>query len=191
VFKSQPFALTSPGGPPASISIDALAAAAGLLGGTAFEVVARARRGTRIPTRVMHQLIYGDLGRRSRLNSSVAVGLMNEAVFQPAGKTGLCWGQMILRDDYSSRTGLCFDRAEGQGAEVTVELYSGDGLFHAFTERLSPGRAIILGDEDLPRPKDNGQGCVWYRARSSRPDLSAESFHVHKASGNASGEHSF
>jgi hypothetical protein len=157
---------------------------------TAFEVVVSAQNGAHIPTRVMHQLIYGDASGRSRLNSSVAIGLINASTFKPVGKTGMCWGQMILHDDYRSRTGFCFDVAEGEPAEVTVQLYSGDGLFHEWTESLSPGRALIFFDDDIPRPHD-APGCIWYLARSSRSDLSAQSFHVHKVSGNASGEHSF
>lgn len=189
-YESDAVSITSPGGQPVSLSIDALAASAGLVGCTAFEVVVRAQNGAKIPTRVMHQLSYGDVARRSRLNSSVAVGLINEALFRPVGKTGMSWGQMILHDAYRSRTGFCFDIAEGDPADVTVQLYSGRGVFHEWTQSLSPGQALIFGDDDIPRPAD-ASGCIWYLAKSSRPDLSAQSFHVHKASGNASGEHSF
>lgn len=189
-YSSEPRAIVSPGGAPVSISIDALATTAGLSDCSAFEVVVTARNGEKIPTRVMHQLVYGDRTGRSRLNSSVAVGLINRSVFRSTGKTGLCWGQMVLHRDYHSRTGICFDVAEGEPAEVSVQLYSGSGLFHEWSETLAPGYSLIFGNDSIPAP-DEPAGCIWYVVRSSRPDVSAQSFHVHKISGNASGEHSF
>jgi hypothetical protein len=187
---SRRLPLSSPSGNPVLVCVDALVEEAGLSDCAAFQVVVRAADGGRIPTRVMHQLVYGDAARRSQLNSSVAVGLINRSTVQPAGKRGICWGQMVLRGDYDSRLGVCFDTADGEPAEVCVEFYGARGLFHELHATLRPGGALTFSADALPDPGD-GAGHVWYMARSSRADLSAQSFHVHKASGNASGEHSF
>jgi hypothetical protein len=184
-----PMPVVSPGGSPISVSIDALAQAANVGECTAFEVMVRALDDGRIPTRVMHQLIYGDAARRSRLNSSVAVGLVNASVSKTA-KAGLCWGQMVLDPAYQSRAAIGFDVADGDPADVHVDFYSTRGLFHQASRRLHPGQCVIFGEDHLPDPGD-GAGLVWYAARSGRADLSGQSFHVHRRSGNASGEHSF
>jgi hypothetical protein len=118
------------------------------------------------------------------------VGLINSSVLKPSGKAGMCWGQMVLDPDYQSRAAIGFDRADGEPAEVSVEFYSTEGLFHKQSRRLHPGDSMIFGEDDLPDPGDRA-GLVWYAARSERGDLSGQSFHVHRRSGNASGEHSF
>ena len=174
--------------------MDAIARDIGAAAGTAFEVCrVRDRRRGRIPTRVMHQLIYGKTGAHSRLHSSIAVGLMNAATFKPDGKTGFCWGQFVAHPDYESRLGLCFDTAAGSAASVSVQFYTADGLCGERSARLAPGDALIFDGDDFSPPDTDlplshvvpGQG------NPERADLSAQSFHAHRHSHNASGEHNF
>lgn len=189
-YVSDSYRVSSPDGQPAILSVDQIVADAGLSDCTAFQIEAKASNRGRIPTRVMHQLVYGDIKGRSRLQSSIAVGLLNAAVFIPENRPGICWGQLTCHPDYQSWLGLCFGTMDGQSADVAMEIYSTDGLVRQWTERLEPGRALIIANDGLGLPHQ-ASGVVWFMARSPRADLSAQSIHIHRKTGNASGEHSF
>ena len=50
----------------------------------------------KIPTRVNHQLIYGDKISSSKLQSSINVSLINDSVYKPPSKKGFTWGQVLI-----------------------------------------------------------------------------------------------
>jgi len=60
---------------------------------SAFEVIAVADEG-RVPTRINHQLIYGQ---KDALCASINVSLANPGEFSARGRQKMCWGQMVVR----------------------------------------------------------------------------------------------
>ncbi len=100
-FVSEEFMFTSPSHDPLAININDMVKQQGLKGVTAFSVLASAVSG-KIPTRVNHQLIYGEPNGISELNGSINVSLMNTSVFVPVYKKGYTWASSswaaIMRD---------------------------------------------------------------------------------------------
>jgi len=188
-FSSQPQNIQSPSNAPITFDIDNIVESSGMKNITAFEVVANAVGGN-VPTRVNHQLVYGPKDSKSLLRSSINVSLMNQQVFTPSNKTGFTWGQMVLDSDYVSHLGICFSVSAGNGDEVEVDFYGPDGHIKNVKSKLKPGSALILGSNEFS-DMDCRSRFIWYVAKSKRADLTAQSFHSHKVSDNASGDHSF
>jgi hypothetical protein len=182
--------LRSPSGTPVSFDIDELVRELRIDDCTAFELVAAATGSENIPTRVMHQLNYGMQDSRSKLLSSIAIGLQNEKAFVPPYKTGLAWGQALCHPDYESRVGICFNGSSGAADTIEVDFYDQTGHLQKSSFLLSTGQSLILDPKSLALSEASGH-FIWFVAKSRRADLSAQSFHAHVASHNASGEHSF
>ncbi len=92
--------------------------------------------------------------------------------------------------DYEGRLSVCFSAPDGKEDVVTVAFYNTEGLIATKEVTVSPGRAVIF-DTDEFRRDGAAVEFGWFIATCERPDLAAYSFHYHKESGNASGEHSF
>ncbi|MCE9599002.1 MAG: hypothetical protein K8S54_13640 [Spirochaetia bacterium] len=156
---------------------------------TAFSVLATGLGG-RIPTRVNHQLIYGEPGEKSALNGTINVSLANRSVFTPDYKKGYRWGQFLRSAEYESRLGLCLDSPDGSEDKVTIEFYTTQGLVVSHAVMLKPGTAAIFKISEILKHEEELE-FGWFIAKCDRADLTAYCFHYHKHSCNASGEHSF
>jgi len=180
--------LRSPSSDPVSFDVDTLVSEARLETCNAFEVMAVAKNGEKIPTRVMHQLSYGMRNSQSMLLSSIAVGLQNQQAFVPSYKTGFTWGQMLNLPGYASRMGLCFSDSTGAADQVDVTFYDESGEISQTSALLAPRESLVFNPTRLGGKAGD---FVWFIAKSKRPDLAAQCFHAHAISHNASGEHSF
>jgi len=156
---------------------------------TAFTVIAKTVKGG-IPTRVNHQLIYGEKEKNNALKCSINVSLTNKQVFLPKKKKGFAWGQIINHPDYNSNIGFCFKSSEGGKEKINIEFYNSEGKYKSINETLEPEKSLIINNSKI-FGKNKKINFYWYVAKSTRPDLSAYSVHMHKNSGNSSGEHNF
>ena len=188
-FKSDLKKIRSPSNNPILFNINEIVKKSGFDNVNLFKVVAQTSSG-KIPTRVNHQLIYGKNDTSSKLYSSINLSLLNEKVFIPPKKTGLTWGQVLVNKSYESRLGICFMNNSGASDIVTIDFYSKSGLFKSIKYNLDPNHSLIFDSVFFKKIKAPNE-FIWYFAKSKRADLQADSFHYHKKSGNASGEHSF
>lgn len=189
VFRSPTKHLESPSNDLISFDINEIVDASGLTHVTLFKVFASSPL-NKIPTRVSHQLIYGAPLLSSKLHSSVSISLINESFYIPANKQGLIWGQVLLSDFYESKLGICFNNNSGPDEEILISFYGEQGLIFEIKKILSPKHSLIF-DSDFFNKFSTKNEFIWFWAKSIRPDLQGQSFHFHKLSGNASGEHSF
>lgn len=189
IFKSDVKKIISPSNKPISFNINKLVIEFGLSNVTLFKVVANTST-QKIPTRVNHQLIYSPCESKSKLKSSINVSLLNDGIFTPPQKTGLTWGQILCNEKFETRLGICFNNNFGEPEEVLIEFYSEDGLINSVKHILTP-QSSLLFDNLFFKQIHNSDKFIWFVAKSTRPDISAQSFHYHRTTGNASGEHSF
>jgi hypothetical protein len=189
IVASDPQDLVSPSDRHLSIDVDAIVAASGIAGCTAFRVVATARDG-KTPSRVTHQLIYGAGDSKSKLLSTIAIGLSHAQTLPQSDKRAITWGQLTVAPDYRAYAGICFYTPWGEPEEISVDLYDENGLLRSMTETVAPGTSLIIRASDFTDVEAAGK-FVWYNATSRRADLTSAAFHVHAGSHNASGEHGF
>jgi len=187
-IKSKSWPLKSPGNKPLNLNINEIIGEKNKEFVSAFNVVATSSN-KKIPTRVNHQIQYSR-DQESKLKSSVNTSLLNSAVFVPEGKTGMAWGQIMIKPNYTSNLGICFVSMEGDKDDVEVEIYSDEGKLINLKKQLNPGESILI-DEKYLNPKSLKNTFLWFVARSKRPDLAAQSFHTHLQTGHTSGEHNF
>ena len=188
-YKSKVKKLKSPSNSPISFDINSLVKESGFKDVSMFKVVAKSTKG-KIPTRVNHQLIYGDQKSNSKLQSSINVSLGNESIYSPPHRTGMIWGQVLSHKSYKSKLGICFNNNTGASDKVSIDFFSQKGFIKSIKRNLTPDASIIL-DNDFFNKLNISNEFIWYIVRSKRADLQAESFHYHLKSGNASGEHNF
>ena len=188
-FRSQHKLLKSPSNNSISFDINDIVNKSGFVDVNLFKVIATSTD-SKIPTRVNHQLIYGDKKTNSKLQSSINVSLINKNVYKAPKKRGFIWGQVLINRSYESRLGICFNNNSGVSDEVVIDFYTKSGFFKSVKRILNPNNSIILENNFFNKLKFPNE-FIWYVAKSKRPDLQAESFHYHLVSGNASGEHSF
>jgi hypothetical protein len=186
--------LTSPGGRYLETDIDAMIDAAGIAPDSiaCCAVHARPLSGN-VPTRINHQLLYGD---RDALFSSINVSLKNANTFMPKDKTGLTWGQVMAGGESEPFLGIVGDDPAGPAGEVEVTLYDHSGEIGRRAVHMPSGGAVILDLADiagaLPAPAESGTGSAyWFVARSARPDLTAIGLSRHAACRQVTGEHGF
>lgn len=188
-YTSDTQIIESPSNIPISFDINMLVEESGFTNVSLFKVIATSSTG-KIPTRVNHQLIYGDKNSSSKLYCSINSSLINESIFTPPLKTGLTWGQILVNKSYESRLGICFINNSGIADEVSIDFYGKLGLIKSIKQNLASNYSLIFDNyffNELNTPNE----FIWYLVKSNRADLQAESFHYHLLSGNASGEHSF
>lgn len=183
--------LASPSGAFVEIDVGSLLERCGASQPASYRLLARSGSGG-VPTRITHQLVVGDLQRRSPLEASLAVGLGNDEAFIPANRTSYTWGQMVVGRNYASRIGFVWDAPAGEPDEMEIELYSSSGRIMQFKRRLEPRGAIVLTQDDLPAGiRESETEFVWFVAKAKRADLNAFSVHQNTVSGHCSGEHGF
>lgn len=188
-FISPKFKFSSNSLKPLNIIINDFVALKKLKNVSAFTLIAESN-GRKIPTRLNHQLIYGNINKNNSLQCSINVSLTNQKVFIPKGKTSFTWGQVINHKDYDSKLGICFKSSNGKNEKVKIKFYNNLGLVKSFSKNLNTKKSIIVDINKLFGNSKNFK-FYWYTAKSSNPNLSAYAFHVNKISGNSSGEHNF
>jgi hypothetical protein len=143
------------------------------------------------PTRINHQLLYGD-----ELFSSINISLKNDNNFAPNNKAGLTWGQAVSGGASDGYLGITGDNPSGPDAEVDLTIYDINGKIAQRTHCLPSGGSIIVDlEKELgrkPEAEEDGNGTnYWYVARSSRTDLTAISLSHHISQKQFTGEHGF
>lgn len=188
-FKSDFQKLLSPSTNPITFDINKLVKMSELKNVSSFKVRAYSSQ-SKIPTRLSHQIQYSTLGATSKLSSSISVALNNEEVFDSPNRNRMIWGQVVTANDYESRLGICFSNNSSSNEKITIDFYGKSGHLKCITEHLNSTSSIIFDSTFFVR-----FGCenefVWYVARAEKSELTAISFHYHRISENASGEHSF
>ena len=189
IYKSVSKKISSPGKTPITFNIDELIQKYKLSNVSLFKVIATSLNG-KIPTRVNHQLIYGEKNSKSKLLCSINSSLINKSEFIPKHKKGLTWGQVLINNHFKSNLGICFSSDKGPNERVSIDFYGRNGFVKTFKQSINPKSSIILDNLFFKKLKIKNE-FLWFVARSNRPDLTANSFHYHNKTGNASGEHSF
>lgn len=188
-YVSPKYKFSSSSKSPLNINVNDFVKSKKLKGVSAFTLMAYSSNG-KIPTRVNHQLIYGQISNNNPLNCSINVSLSNEKIFKPKKKTGFVWGQFINEKNYFSKIGFCFISPKDEPANLSIDFYNSKGKFKSINKVLSPEKSLILNAEEVIGVSKEIDFC-WYVAKSDRPDLTAYSVHSNKKSGNFSGEHNF
>lgn len=143
------------------------------------------------PTRINHQLIFGD-----GLFTSINVSLKTANSFAQRGRTGLTWGQVLAGGNSASVLGIVGDDPDGPAEDVEVVFYDETGEVARADHRLATGGAIVIDSVRIDgigvEAHEDGNGrYLWFTARSRRPDLSSFSVSRHQAAGQFTGEHGF
>ena len=188
-FISPKFKFSSSSKSPLTINVNEFVNSKKLKNVTAFTVLAISSN-KKIPTRVNHQLVYGQKTNINPLNCSINVSLYNEKMFVPKKKTGFAWGQFINNKNYNSKIGFCFGSTEEKSDILRIDFYNSNGKFKSVKKTLNPKESLIFDAKEIIKKSDQIEFC-WYIAKCSRPDLTAYSVHGNISSGNFSGEHNF
>jgi hypothetical protein len=159
---------------------------------SAFEVVALADD-DRVPTRINHQLIYGQ---KDALCASINVSLANPGDFSPSGRQKMCWGQMIVSDEIVSDLGIVLDTSNESVTSVEVAFYDGGGLLNTINRKIGQGRALRLSTLKDSREMFGGASAladspVWYTIKAREHNISAFVVSRNIRTGHCSGEHSY
>ena len=188
-FLSPKLRFSSSSKSPLTINVNEFVNSQKLKNISAFTVIANSANG-RIPTRVNHQLVYGQKTNANPLNCSINVSLYNKKMFVPKKKTSFAWGQFINSKDYNSKIGFCFGSTEEKSDILNIDFYNSNGKFRSIKKILNPNESLIFDSTEVVKKSDQMEFC-WYVAKCSRPDLTAYSVHGNISSGNFSGEHNF
>ena len=142
-YKSEVQIIKSPSNRPILFDINELVKKSNLNDVSLFKVIAQSSNG-KIPTRVNHQLIYGEKDSTSKLYSSINLSLLNESIYTPTSKTGLTWGQVLVNKSFESRLGISFMNNSGISDIVSIDFYCKTGLFKSIKYNLDPNKSLIL-----------------------------------------------
>ena len=156
---------------------------------TAFTLIASSSN-NKIPTRVNHQLNYGECGNKNPLKCSINVSLLNEKMFVPKKRKSFVWGQFINHKNYNSKIGFCYNSSEGKSEKISIDFYNSNGKIKTLSHTLVPGESFIINSNKIFNKSQTSE-FNWYVAKSNRADLGAYSVHRNKLSKNFSGEHHF
>lgn len=188
-YVSQKFRFSSSSKIPLTININEFVDSKKLKNISAFTLLANSKN-NKIPTRVNHQLIYGEKSNTNFLNCSINTSLYNNKVFTPKNKTGFVWGQFINSNKYNSKIGFCFQSPNEQSDILSIDFYNYAGKFKSIKRTLNPKQSLIICSDEILKGSDKIDFC-WFVAQCSRPDLKGISVHENIISGNFSGEHHF
>lgn len=188
-FKSDFQKLLSPSTNPITFDINKLVKMSELENVSSFKVCAYSSQ-SKIPTRLSHQVRYSALGLKSKLSSSINIALNNEEVFASPNRNRMIWGQVVNANDYESRLGICFSNNSSPDEKITIDFYGKSGPLKCITSYLDSTSSLIFDTTFFARFGWEND-FVWYVARAEKSELTAISFHYHRISENASGEHSF
>lgn len=187
--------LTSPDNRFLSVSINSLIEKEAITPNdvSCFAVTVKTNSG-KMPTRVSHQLVYGNGG----LNTSISISLHNPNVFVPAGKKSFKWGQTITGKDYDSYVGIIADACENPNVshqDIHVTFYYEEGKL-ATRDYSIPNKSAIkfkVGDElktELDKLEKKIRN-IWCVAESEHHGVNFFSIAYNKNTNNFSGDHGF
>ena len=159
---------------------------------SAFEVIAVADEG-RVPTRINHQLIYGQ---KDALCASINVSLANPGEFSARGRQKMCWGQMVVSEEIASDLGIVMNTSNETATHIEMSFYDGGGLLNTFKRKLDKGRALRFSTLKDSREMFGGDrtlvgSTVWYTVRVQESDISAFVVSRSIKTGHCTGEHSY
>ena len=193
-YLSEEKILNSPSGNEIKFDIDKFIQKENLINVTAFTLVGITKN-NKIPSRVNHQVIYGNSDKNNKIKGSVNTSMINEKMFVSKNKSKVVWGQIISNKDYVSKVGFVFMNPGGKKDNLKIDIYNEQGFVKTIKKFLKPNESYQLTSKDLTKNKkiksDKNCQFYWYLAKSKRQDLTAFSFHYNKISGDGSGEHSF
>jgi hypothetical protein len=158
-----------------------------------FSVTAMALSG-KMPTRIGHQLVYGNGG----LDTSIAVSLNNPNIYNPPNKKSFKWGQIIIGSEYDAYVGIVADKAENPNVEyqeAKIKFYDDTGLILEESFVIQNRSAKVLefpkfltsiGDYTVNEPKS-----IWCVVEGEKYGLNFFSVTCNKKSNHCSGDHGF
>lgn len=147
----------------------------------------------KMPTRVSHQLVYGNGG----LNTSINIALNNSNVFVSKDKKSFKWGQTITGGDFDSFVGIVADISENpliDTHETIVKFYDERGEIAKRLWKIPNGSAIKfkIAEEIKTELGNNDQiKYVWCTAESEHIGLNFFSVAYNKITNHFSGDHGF
>ena len=148
----------------------------------------------KMPTRIGHQLVYGN----NVLNSSIAVSLYNPNVFVSENKKSFKWGQIVTGKNFDSYIGIVADKAENPNIsqhETTIRFYNTKGLFAEKHYTIKNGSSILLqGKKDISPPnldESDIPDYVWCTIDSEHYGLNFFSIAFNSETNHFSGDHGF
>jgi hypothetical protein len=148
----------------------------------------------KMPTRIGHQLVYGNGG----LDTSVAVSLFNPNIYNPPNKKSFKWGQIIAGGKYDAYVGIVADKAENpdvENQEAKIKFYDDTGLILEKSFVIKNRSAKVLefpkfltsiSDYTINEPKS-----IWCIVESEKHGLNFFSVTHNKESNHCSGDHGF
>ena len=158
-----------------------------------FDLIVKADT-NKMPTRVSHQLVYGNGG----LNTSINIGLNNPNVFVAKDKKSFKWGQTVAGGEYDSFVGLVGDPSENptvdRSHETTVKFYDGDGLIAERFWNIPNGSSIkfkVMEELKKDLKNSNNTEYIWCTAESDHFGLNFFSACYNTITNNFSGDHGF
>jgi len=158
-----------------------------------FSVTAMVLSG-KMPTRIGHQLVYGNGG----LDTSIAVSLNNPNIYNPPNKKSFKWGQIITGSEYDAYVGIVADKAENPNVEyqeAKIKFYDDTGfiLEESFVIQNRSAKVLefpkflaSIGDYTVNEPKN-----IWCIVEGEKYGLSFFSVTCNKESNHCSGDHGF
>ena len=158
-----------------------------------FSVTAMVLSG-KMPTRIGHQLVYGNGG----LDTSIAVSLFNPNIYNPPNKKSFKWGQIITGNEYNAYVGLVADKAENpdvENHEAKIKFYDDTGFISEESFLIKNRSAKVLefpkfitsiSDHTMNEPKS-----IWCIVESEKQGLNFFSVTHSKESNHCSGDHGF
>ena len=148
----------------------------------------------KMPTRIGHQLVYGNGG----LDSSIAVSLFNHNIYNPPNKKSFKWGQIITGDNYNAYVGIVADNAENPNVEshdARIKFYDTTGLILEQSLAVKNRSAKVLEFPKLLESIDgytiNEPKSIWCVVESENYGLNFFSVTHNKESNHCSGDHGF
>ena len=146
---------------------------------------------TGCPSRVNHQLVYGN-ATQSKLLASINVSLINDSFgVDIARQRSFAWIQLLNKSNYTTKCGLCFtshlsDSIEEHG--IQLDYYSENGLIKSEEVKLRYCDSLLLDNSWL---EDKDGEYIWVVAKSEIRGLSMYTVHSNNMTRYASGEHNF
>lgn len=118
-------------------------------GARSFRVKATAKVGSRLPSRLSHQVVIGRGALEGSINESLEYP-MAQSADAPAGRPYLSWIQGVQGRDKVTRIGLTTMRADlREPAIVTYQVYGESGLIKEDQIAIPPNGAAFIDSEHL------------------------------------------
>ena len=151
-YLSEEKILNSPSGNEIKFDIDKFIQKENLINVTAFTLVGITKN-NKIPSRVNHQVIYGNSDKNNKIKGSVNTSMINEKMFVSKNKSKVVWGQIISNKDYVSKVGFVFMKPGGKKDNLKIDIYNEQGFVKTIKKFLKPNESFQLTSKDLTKNK--------------------------------------